>query len=93
MPKLIQRIRLFLVGHTATPEEKTSTLFIASSDFKAGDRLCVYGRYVFKHDPTGQLPVVFLARRNIEAGESVSGDPTDPERTDLTVIVGEIDDK
>lgn len=70
--------------------ESFSPPFIAAADFEAGQRLAFYGDHLYPIDPGGQLPPAFVARRDIRAGERVFNDPTDPEKSDLAVVMGRL---
>jgi hypothetical protein len=83
MYRLVRRIRSWWPRRS---EELLFDPFIAASDFLIGEKLCVYGDYLYRYDPTGQLPPIFIARQNIKAGQKVISDPTSS-RSDLTVIL------
>jgi hypothetical protein len=83
MYRLFRRIRYWWPRRS---EELFFDPFIAMSDFLIGEKLCVYGDYLYRYDPAGQLPPIFVARRNIKAGQKVTNDPTSS-RSDLTVIL------
>ncbi|HKX31223.1 MAG TPA: hypothetical protein VJ302_26270 [Blastocatellia bacterium] len=88
--RLMKKIRSWLPLRSAESVEPLFNPFIAASDFYVGEKLCVYGDYLYRYDPTGQLPAAFIAQRDIKAGEKVVGDPTDSRRSDLTVIWWEV---
>lgn len=82
-----RKVVLPLRRRSPEPKGELFTPFIAAGDFRKGDKLCFYGDHIYKWDPAGALPAVFIARRNIRAGQRVINDPTDSRRSDLIVIL------